>query len=280
MAGPNPSPRLYQTLALAVLMASAWGPATASAQAVAESPSRILILGTYHFANPGLDVVQTEVPDVLGPEKQDEIARIVEALSEFRPTRVAVEQRPADAPRLDSLYRAFRAGEHTLTRNETQQLGFRLADRFDLDRVHPFDHSGDFPFGAVMEYAERHDPDFVTRAMSEIQRITDETNKRHRELTIGEILRLMNDPDELAEGHGWYMEFARVGAGDTYIGADLLSKWYERNIRMFANLQALARPADRVLVIVGAGHAPILRELVTADPRMMLVDPLGHLPAR
>lgn len=279
MPAPRFSPRLSRFFALAALMGVAWGPGFASAQATAEEPAQVLILGTYHFANPGLDVVQTEVPDVLEPEKQDEIARIVEALSGFRPTRVAVERRPADAPRLDSLYRAFRAGEHALTRNETQQLGFRLADRFDLEGVDPFDHPGEFPFEAMMEYAERHDPDFVNMAMSEIQRITDETNERHRTLTIGEILRAMNDPDELAEGHALYMEFARVGAGDTYVGADLLAKWYERNIRMFANLQALAGPGDRLLVIVGAGHAPILRELVAAHARMVLVDPLEYLPA-
>jgi pheromone shutdown protein TraB len=62
------------------------------------------------------------------------------------------------------------------------------------------------------------------------------------------------------------------------VGADLLAKWYERNIYMYANLQRLAEPGERILVIVGSGHAPILRELATYDPQMLLVDVLEYLP--
>jgi hypothetical protein len=277
-----PFPSLHPSLVPHIVCAALAFPtgAEVGAQLVTQPPSQVLILGTYHFANPGLDVVQTEVPDVLEPGKQDEIARIVESLATFRPTKVVVEHLPSDGPRLDSLYRAYRAGEHALSRNETQQLGFRLAARFDLERVHPFDHAGEFPFGPVMEYAGRNDPAFVGTVMSEIQRITDETNRRHRELTIGEILRAMNDPGEMAHGHAMYLEFARVGVGDGYLGADLLAKWYERNIRMFANLTAVIEPGDRVLVVVGSGHAPILRELVVADAGIVLADPLSYLPER
>ena len=32
--------------------------------------AKLLILGTYHFANPGVDAVQTQVADVLSEEKQ------------------------------------------------------------------------------------------------------------------------------------------------------------------------------------------------------------------
>jgi hypothetical protein len=251
------------------------------AQAVANAePVQVLVLGTYHFANPGLDIVQTEVADVLSADKQAEIGAIVEMLAQFRPTKIAVEHLPATAPRLDSIYDAFRSGRHELSRNETQQLGFRLAAMLEHPRVYPIDHRGEFPFGAVMEYAEVHDSAFVTFVHDELARITAEANRQQRENTIGEILRMANEPTNLAGGHGSYLRFARVGAGDGYVGAGLLSKWYERNIHIFANLQRLAEAGDRILVIVGSGHAPILRELVTYDPEMLLVDVLEYLPPR
>ncbi|MGE0554702.1 MAG: DUF5694 domain-containing protein [Gemmatimonadales bacterium] len=59
-----------------------------------------------------------------------------------------------------------------------------------------------------------------------------------------------------------------------------MAKWYERNIRIFANLRRSTEPGDRVLVIFGAGHAPILCELLAADPGLTLVDLLEFLPAR
>jgi pheromone shutdown protein TraB len=63
----------------------------------------------------------------------------------------------------------------------------------------------------------------------------------------------------------------------SYAGVNLLSKWYERNIHIFANLQRIAESGDRILVIIGSGHAPILRELITYRPEMLLLDVLEYL---
>jgi len=244
----------------------------------AQSP-QVLVLGTYHFGNPGLDVVKTEVADVLSPEKQAEIAAVAEALARFRPTRIAVEWEPSRRERLDSLYGAYRAGRHVLSRSETEQLGFRLASGGGHDRVYPIDQRGDFPFQEVMDYAQLHDPAFVAFVGEELARVAEEANRLQACNTVGEILRVMNDPRRLADDHGIYMRFASVGAGDTFVGAGLVAKWYERNIKIFANLQRLAEPGSRVLVIIGAGHAPILREFVDSDRGMVLVDPADYLPS-
>jgi hypothetical protein len=262
----------------AMALLGAFVTTSAAQQSPGAEPAEVIILGTYHFANPGLDVVKIEVADVLSPEKQNEIREVVEALARFRPTKIAVEALPASAPPLDSLYRAYRAGQHTLSRNEVQQLGFRVAERFGHSRVYPVDQEGEFPFGAVMEYAQQQDPAFVERVQRTLAEITAEQNRLQKERTVGEILRLKNEPERIAWAHSHYVDMARVGAGDTYVGADLLSKWYERNIRIFSNLQRLAEPGDRILVICGAGHAAILRELVASDSRLELVDAREYLP--
>jgi hypothetical protein len=266
----------YLVLLLAGLLSTP--PAAAQAGGVPAQPVQVLVLGTYHFANPGLDVVQTEVADVLSAAKQAEIEAVVETIAGFRPTKVAVEHLPASAARLDNLYAAFRAGRHQLARDETEQLGFRLAARFEHPRLYPIDHRGEFPFGAVMQYAQAHDPEFAGFVQAERARITAEANRQQREHTVGEILRLANEPAKLAADHGTYLRFARVGAGDTYVGAELLSKWYDRNIRIFTNLQRVVEPGDRVVVLIGSGHAPILRELISYDPYMVLVEAIEYLP--
>ena len=243
-----------------------------------EPHAQILVLGTYHFDNPGLDVVKTEVADVLTPAKQAEIKQVIDALARFRPTKIAVEVRTDQATRVDSLYAAYRAGRHTLNRSEVQQLGFRLAERFGHPLVYPADHGGEFPFGAMMQYAQGHDPAFVRRVQQATAEMTAEGNRRQQQKSIGEILRLENDPARIRKGHAMYMEIAGVGAGDTYVGADLLAKWYERNIRIFSDLQRIAQPGDRILVIFGAGHAAILRQLIASDPRLELIEATEYLP--
>ena len=266
---------------LLLLAFSLVGTTTIAQQPASPSAPRaqVLLLGTYHFDNPGLDVVKTEVADVLTPGKQAEIKQVVEAIARFRPTRIAIEVRADRAARVDSQYAAYRAGRHTLSRSEVQQLGFRLAERFDHPRLYAVDHGGDFPFGAVMQYAQGHDPAFVQRVQQTTAEMTAESNRNQQQKTIGEILRLENDPARIRKGHAMYTEIARVGAGDTYVGADLLAKWYERNIRIFSDVQGIARPGDRILMIFGAGHAAILRELIASDPRLELIEATEYLPS-
>lgn len=248
-----------------------------AAQNSESMPPQVMVLGTYHFANPGLDVVQTDVADVLTPEKQDEIMELIDLLTDFRPTKIAVEVRHNQASQLDSLYTAYRKGSHTLTRNEVQQLGFRLAEQFDHSRLYPIDHEGEFPFGAVMEYAQQHDLDFLEYIQNTLQEITEEQNRLQKEKSIVEILRLDNNPERIDWGHDHYINTARVGAGDTFVGANLLSKWYERNIYIFSSLQVIAEPEDRILVIIGSGHLAIIRELIKSDSRLVLIEPLDYL---
>ncbi len=221
--------------------ARAQQPATHSSQRV-----QILVLGTYHFDNPGLDVVKSETADVLTPAKQGEIKQVIEALARFQPTKIAVEVRADQAARLDSSYAAYRAEHRIPSRSEVQQLGFRLAERFGHKLLYPVDHGGEFPFGAVMQYAQQHNPAFVQRVQQVTAKMAAESNRDQREKSIGEILRLQNDPARIAEGHAMYVEIARVGAGDSYVGADLLANWYARNIRIFSELQKVAQPGDRI----------------------------------
>ncbi len=272
--------RRFVPCCLLLLTLSAIGTSTVAQQPASHSAPRaqILVLGTYHFDNPGLDVVKTQVADVLTPARQAEITQVVDALARFRPTKIAVEVRADGAARLDSTYAAYRAGHHTLSRSEVQQLGFRLAERFDHRLLYSIDHGGEFPFGAVMQYAQAHDPAYVQHVQVEMAEIGAELNRNQQQKSVGEILRLENDPARIAKGHAMYVEVARVGAGDSLVGADLLAKWYERNIRIFSDLQRIAQPGDRVLVIFGAGHAAILRQLIASDPQLELIEATEFLP--
>jgi hypothetical protein len=51
-----------------------------------------------------------------------------------------------------------------------------------------------------------------------------------------------------------------------YAGPDLIARWFERNLRIYGNIRALATtPSDRILVIYGAGHLGWLRQMVDDD---------------
>ena len=114
---------------LAVLLAALLIPGVATA---ADKPADVLIVGTYHFSNPGKDQHNVVSDDVLLPERQKQLEAIDKALARFKPTRVAVEW---PAALVDERYAKFLAGTLEPSRNEVVQLGFRAAKTAGLKRV-------------------------------------------------------------------------------------------------------------------------------------------------
>jgi hypothetical protein len=131
----RPVPALALTLAAAPALAqatSAQGPAPPAARA------EVLVLGVYHMANPGRDIHNMRSDDVLAPKRQAEIGQLVEVLKRFRPTRVAVERDAFDS-RIAKDYADYVAGSHELSRNEVEQIGFRVARELGHKAVYPVD---------------------------------------------------------------------------------------------------------------------------------------------
>lgn len=242
----------------------------------------VLLLGPYHMSNPGADLFNVEADDVLVPKRQAEIEELVERLAAFRPTRVAIEADWGDTIE-PARYRAYLSGVHELSRSETEQIGFRLARRMDLRGIDPIDMAGDFPFGPVQELAEADSALglYLTRGRVVGQATVETTGRWLAEGTIGQTLYRMNTPEAIHRAHEVYLEFLLPVVNERAApGADLLAGWYERNIRIFANLHRMGvGPEDRIFVLFGAGHVPILRQLVADSPYFCVEDPLRYLPA-
>src|SRR5262245_48597480 len=106
------------------LLCSLFALQAAGAAETHELPAQVMIVGTFHFSNPGHDQHNVQADDVLTPERQRQLQAISKSLQRFRPTVVAVEW-PAEL--VNERYTKFKAGELPPSRNEVVQLGFRLA---------------------------------------------------------------------------------------------------------------------------------------------------------
>lgn len=262
-------------LATAAWIAASIAPASAQtpvAQTPAAPRAQVMVLGTHHFANPGADYANAQVDDVLTPRRQAEIAEVARALAEFRPTRIAVEVPPAADSAINARYRAYRAGAHALQRDETEQIGYRLAAMLDHERVYPVDYRLDMDVGAVMQFAAQNGQGELAQRMGTVvQEIMAEANERLRTGTLGAALADINSArsDSL---HGWYLVMATVGRDAEYPGAAQVANWYTRNLHIFANIARVAQPGERVLVIMGDGHGPLLRQFIDQSPELELVS--------
>lgn len=244
---------------------------SAPAQAAPPQRAEILVLGTYHMANPGRDIFNMAADDVLAPKRQAEIAELLEVLKRFKPTKIAVESAVHD-DRRPKQYAEYRAGAYTLTANEIEQVGFRLARDLGMKTIYPVDIDGDFPWQRVINFAKAtgQSPvmDLIMSEISEMVKQQDAYLKSH---SVLETLLYMNDDRKVAQDVGFYFRQARLGEPGDYAGPDLLASWYQRNIRIFNNIARIVEsPNERVLVIYGAGHLGWLRQDVENDPSLRL----------
>ncbi len=275
---------------LAVLMSLVW--AAPSAQGILDRPIlpahcaedderiEVMFLGSYHMSNPGADAFNLEADDVLVPTRQIEIQAVVDGLAEFAPTHVAVEAPWGDSV-ATSRYDAYKAGELELRRSEEEQIGFRLAHQLRHARVYPVDVQMQLDFASVSQLAQQ-DPK-LGALMGGIQEIGETAIATMAEWlasgTIGAMLVKMNDPEMLQRAHSPYVEFfVPIAIDENYAGADMVATWYQRNIRIFANLTRIVESDnDRLFAVYGQGHVPIIRQMVIDHPGYCVVEPNPYL---
>lgn len=245
-----------------------------------EPRSKLLFLGTFHFKDAGLDDYKPTDIDIMSPKRQEEIMDLVESLAEFQPTKIAIEWRPEHQERTDSLYREYLAGRFELRANEVYQLGFRLAKQLGHEELYCVDTRG-------RSYEEIADPVEVALANDQgyLKPIVDEWDRRYKQLydygdsvkhvwPVRDYLLYLNSPERLRIGHGHYVHRAlAVGNTGQYPVVDQKMNWYNRNLRIFANLLRLIEsPGERILLIIGAGHIPIIKHTAESCPDVEVVE--------
>ncbi len=175
-------------------------------------------------------------------------------------------------------YKQYLADTLPPSRNEVVQLGFRLAKKSDAN-VYSLDADGDFPYERLKNFAEtRSFSGLLDQQNAAMQRQVDEEARLLAQKGVAADLHFLNDPARLKSDNAFYRSMLRIGLGADQPGADLVSSWYQRNLRICANLLQLAKPGDRVVVFFGAGHAFLLRQCVTETPGFKLIEPNDYLP--
>lgn len=284
---------------------------TDSTSLFSKGVSPILLLGTFHFQDRGLDAYQPQYDvGILSPRRQEEVREVVERLARFQPTKIAVERRPDRQAELDREYDAYLSGTFQLPGDEVYQLGFQLAKRLKHARVYGIDAWGRYyeppldleayaanrttkelqqflterfafdPVRELTQYAEAHGQAALVAQWREgIQAAGERGDQAKTQRTIRETLLLANREESIWQSHHPYLVgLFKIGAGNEYPGVDFVTAWYSRNLRIFANLQRITEPTgDRILLIIGGGHVPILRHCILASPEYTLVEVHDYL---
>jgi len=256
---------------------------TVFSQNLTPAPVSVMILGTYHFGNPGLDLHNMKSESVLTPSRQKELDDIATRLAKFNPTKIAVEARSDRPDFTTQKFADFTPQKLATDPDERTQIAFRLAWRLSHKSVYGIDEQSDtidyFPFDKVEAYAKAHNRTAtLTHMHGEIEEMIKEMEAAQKTTPIRLLLADINEPARIRSDHEqFYYGLLRLGDQKEQPGADLNVAWYHRNAKTFAKLTQIARPGDRILVVFGSGHAFWLRHFAQNVPGFSLVEPNDYL---
>lgn len=245
-----------------------------------------LFVGSYHMGNPGRDVHNTKADDITSEKRQREIDEVVRLLERYRPTKVMVEADIARQAELQERFDRSCEGSRPLTRNETEQLGFRIACDLKLPGVIAVDWNelGPIKDEDSIDYlkaVERHGQQQTYQEHLKIgERVNAEDQRTLDEGSVVDMLRRLNSPAWLEANGRAYYRIGLLGTQQDPIGANWVQLWYGRNLMIFNNIARRTGPDDRVLVIYGAGHGNLLRQLAKDSGIYRVHDPLDWLSAK
>ena len=169
-------------------------------------------------------------------------------------------------------YSEYLTGKYTLTANEIDQIGYRLAKELGHSKIYPVDADGEFRGSqwstSRKRAAARKRLDAI---MGEIGAMVKAQNDYLSSHSVLETLLYMNADEKVAQDVGYYYREAQFGEGGDWAGADLVADSFRRNMRIYSNVVQLAdSPTERILVIFGAGHLGWLRHDFASNPNLRL----------
>lgn len=248
---------------------------TLPAVAQNKQPVKVLLLGVFHFSNPGLDVAKFASADILSEQRQKEVLAVAEKLKQFSPDKIFIEGVPEEQNKIDSLLEQYKKGKYTLSSNEIDQLGIRLAKELNLSKVYPIDYrDADFPFDSLMKSAaEAGQTDIINFVQHLIDSIQTSFNDALQKSTITQMLLRENTPESIKLQNEFYFRLLPVGKEGNHVGSYLVSEWWRRNMIIYENiLKRLDGSEKSILVIFGSGHTALLNQMMKYNSNIELVN--------
>lgn len=245
-----------------------------------DTKAKIMLMGVFHFGNPMQDLVKTDQINVMTPENQQYLEQLTDRMSQFVPTVVMLEFDPVNGKAIQEEYDQYLKDSFSLPSNEIYQIGFRVAKKSKLTTLHSFDEQTiEWNAQPLFDYMEAHDPETKSKFEALIEQIAKETEQAHATISLSELLVDANHEQKDSLNKYLYLFTNSMGAGQKFEGADAAASWWHRNFRMYANIQKIAAPGERVLVIGGQGHTAILKDLLKIDLDRESVDIIQYLHA-
>lgn len=240
--------------------------------------AKAMILGVFHFSNPGLDSYKQKFPfNIFDDKRQSELDTLLARISKYKPTKILVEWNRINMDSITNVrYNKYVRGEFSIDdkSNEVYQIGFKLAKKLGHTKIYCSDASANW-FGVELDW-DNYDEDSYLKSKGQYRKARRYNYESFYSLgdslktiqSLSEHFIWLNSYENRLKDHQAYLTSIIEGAGDNYLGADAVANWYRRNLKIFANAYDFTDfdKEDRLLLIYGSGHVWSLRQFFIDSP--------------
>jgi len=239
----------------------------------------ILNFGTFHMGFT-TDANTTEF-DEHDKENQKEVHEIAKKLSAFKPTVILVETIPENNAELQREYANYVDNPDMFfnSPSEVELLAYELGRLSETKRIYGIDHKMSYNYMVAMEIDNAIDSAWIQKYYKDPLSHYPEVNNKEKKATLLEKLRNAN--------HDRYLDFlitvnadmlTHAGTDQGFEGADEAAKYYQRNLRMYSNLNRIdLSEDDRVFILMGGSHTAFFRDFISRSPKYEMVNTLDYL---
>ncbi len=240
---------------------------------------KVLNFATFHMGNTS-DANSVEF-DEKDKKNQADAQVIAQLIAKFKPTIICVEVARERNDQLNAKYQEYLLDPSNASTyyGEVGLIAFEVGRICKVPQLYAIDHKMNYNYRIGREIVNSIDSTTLNDYYANPFRLTPELEVNEAELSLLEKLKLNNSPkylDFLIAINADMLAFA--GTEDGYEGADEAAKYYQRNLRIYSNLNRIpATEKDRIFILSGGSHTAFLKEFMERSPKYEVVNTLTYL---
>lgn len=238
----------------------------------------VVLLGTFHYGTT-TDASRTDFPDLFSEKRQRELEAMTDKIAKLNIDKIFIERPKARQTEYDSLYSLYienQLNDTIVLRPEEIQIGFRMAKKLDHDQLFCVDVKKNLPYQSLQAFEEKYDEKEYPYLFTEnAYPFTDKERKLNlKETTLPEYYVQLNDDYHRQQRLYDYLHYAMEYVDkDDYTGPNFSAVWYERNLKIYANILHQIQESDKtILILFGSSHTDIFHHFFDSHPRFNIVD--------
>lgn len=240
---------------------------------------QILNFGTFHFGyTPDANTVEFDEQNNENIRQAHEIAK---KLAEFRPTIILVEYEPSYNDELVNNYNSYLKNQKQKFKklSEVEMLAFEVGRLSGTKKIYGIDHQMAYNYSIGVQISNSVDKIWYDSYFTNPDKFYQEVNVNLENLSLFERLKIINNNIYL----DWMIAenadmLTHAGTDGNFEGADEAAKYYQRNLRMYTEMNRLdIKSTDRIFILMGASHTAFFRDFIRRSPKYEMANTFDYL---